>query len=91
MAEVVRIPVPVFAGRISLKALRQLPVGTHVISNVLHDGRPAIMATIGEHSREEIFGWIKSERLQGRLFYGFEAREDYIRWERRRQTKMESG
>ena len=84
MKNVIAIPVPIYDGRITLRDLRALPEGTFLISNVRSGGRPAVMVTVRDASRDEIFSQIKEERLQGRLFYGFRTRQDYERWSRRR-------
>jgi hypothetical protein len=88
VAEVVRIPVPIFSGRISLRKLQEFTPGTFIVSNVYYGGSRQIMVTIGTKSPGEIFSWIKNCDLQGRLFYAFASQMDYMRWEKHRIKKV---
>lgn len=88
MAEIIPIPTPTFAGRISLRKLRELPRDTFLVSNVYHGEHRAIMVTVGMKTPDLIYSWIKESDLQGRLFYAFACRLDYERWERRRLRSM---
>ena len=91
MAEIVSIPQPIFRGRISLKVLRGLPKDTFLVSNVISwDRQPAIMVCLSADSVEDVFSWIKEADLEGRLFYGFRSRVDYLRWKNRGRWDMAS-
>ena len=76
---------PIFAGKLTKKVLLALPAGTFLRSNCAFAKEvPMILEHIPTDAaqREALWQKVKSNRLQGTLFYAFASAKEHQTWVR---------